>query len=462
MAKKIVHEAMAMPEQDPQERISNFKEVPLGYTPEMAIQEASRCVQCKKPVCIAGCPVGIDIPGFIKLTAEGKFIAAYHKVMEKNVLPSICGRVCPQEEQCQAPCVMGIKHEPIAIGRLERFVADYAREMDKMLIPERERRIAKKVAVVGSGPAGITVAGDLAQRGYDVTMFEALHSTGGVLGYGIPEFRLPKAILAKEVNVLVQLGVDVRTNYVIGITEMIDELQAEYDAVFVGTGAGLPYFMNIPGENLNGVYSANEFLTRANLMKSYLFPQMDTPIHVGKNVAVIGGGNTAMDSVRTARRLGAEKAYLIYRRSEVEMPARNEEIHHARQEGIIFKLLESPVEIKGDKDGWVKEIEIQKMQLGEPDASGRRRPVAIEGSEYSFPIDTVIMAVGQGPNPILLNTTPGLALNRRGFIQADPVTGATSKEGVFAGGDIVSGGATVILAMGNGRQAAGAIHEYLS
>lgn len=462
MAKKIVHEAMAMPEQDPQERIYNFKEVPLGYTPEMAIGEASRCVQCKKPVCISGCPVGIDIPEFIKLTAEGKFIEAYYKVMEKNVLPSICGRVCPQEEQCQAPCIMGIKHEPIAIGRLERFVADYAREMDKMLIPERERRIAKKVAVVGSGPAGITVAGDLAQRGYNVTMFEALHMTGGVLGYGIPEFRLPKAILAKEVNVLTQLGVDVRTNYVIGITEMIDELRAEYDAVFVGTGAGLPYFMNIPGENLNGVYSANEFLTRANLMKSYLFPQVDTPIHVGKNVAVIGGGNTAMDSVRTAKRLGAEKAYLIYRRSEVEMPARNEEIHHAKQEGIIFRLLESPAEIKGDKDGWVREIELQKMQLGEPDASGRRRPVAIEGSEYSFPIDTVIMAVGQGPNPILLNTTPGLELNRRGFIRADPVTGATSKEGVFAGGDIVSGGATVILAMGNGRQAAGAIHEYLS
>lgn len=462
MAKKIIHESMAMPEQDPKERIHNFNEVPLGYTPEMAIEEASRCVQCKKKQCISGCPVKIDIPAFIKFIAEGKFIEAYYKVMEANVLPSICGRVCPQEEQCQAPCVMGIKHEPISIGRLERFVADYARQTDKMLIPKRERSKGKKVAVVGAGPSGITVAGDLAQKGYDITLFEALHATGGVLSYGIPEFRLPKSILEKEVNVLSEIGVEVKTNYVIGITEMVDELMDRYNAMFIGTGAGLPYFMNIPGENLNGVYSANEFLTRSNLMKSYLFPKVDTPIHVGKNVAVIGGGNTAMDSVRTAKRLGAENAYLIYRRSHVEMPARNEEIHHAEEEGIIFKLLETPVNIIGDKDGWVKEIELQKMKLGEPDSSGRRRPVPIEGSEYSFPIDCVVMAVGQGPNPILLQTTPGLELNRWGYIAANTETGATSKEGVFAGGDIVTGGATVILAMGAGRDAANAIHEYLS
>jgi len=462
MAKKVVHSAIPMPEQDPNERSRNFNEVPLGYTPEMAIEEASRCVQCKKKQCISGCPVQIDIPAFIKLIAEGKFIEAYYKVMEANVLPSICGRVCPQEEQCQAPCAMGIKHEAISVGRLERFVADYAREMDKMLIPKRERLKGKKVAVVGSGPSGITVAGDLAQKGYDVTMFEALHNTGGVLGYGIPEFRLPKAILKKEVSVLADIGVDIKTNYVIGITEMVDELMDKFDAMFVGTGAGLPYFMNIPGENLNGVYSANEFLTRSNLMKSYLFPKYDTPIHVGKNVAVIGGGNTAMDSVRTAKRMGADNAYLIYRRSRIEMPARNEEIHHAEEEGIIFKLLETPVRIMGDEKGWVKEIELKKMELGEPDTSGRRRPVPIEGSEYSFPIDCVVMAVGQGPNPILLNTTPGLELNKWGYIEADPQTGATSKPGVFAGGDIVTGGATVILAMGAGRNAANSITEYLS
>ena len=461
MAKKIVHEAIPMPEQDPNKRNKNFEEVPLGYTAEMAIDEASRCIQCKKKQCITGCPVLIDIPAFVNLAAQGKFVESYYKVMEANVLPSICGRVCPQEEQCQAPCVMGIKHEPISIGRLERFVADYALEMGKMLIPKRERSKGKSVAVVGSGPAGVTVAGDLAQKGYDVTLFEALHMTGGVLGYGIPEFRLPKAILKKEMSVLGELGVDVKINYVIGITEMVDELMDKFDALFVGTGAGLPYFMNIPGENLNGVYSANEFLTRSNLMKSYLFPKVDTPIHVGKNVAVIGGGNTAMDSIRTAKRMGAENAYLIYRRSKTEMPARNEEIHHAEEEGIIFKLLEAPVNIVGDKNGWVNQIELQKMKLGEPDSSGRRRPVPIEGSEYSFPIDCVVMAVGQGPNPILLQSTPGLELNKWGCIAADPETGATSKEGVFAGGDIVTGGATVILAMGAGRNAANAINEYL-
>ncbi len=458
---QIVPSAVAMPEQDPKERIHNFNEVPLGYSPELAIAEASRCLQCKHKPCISGCPVLIDIPGFIRSIVQGKFIEAYFKIMETNVLPSICGRVCPQEEQCQARCVVGIKHEPIAIGRLERFVADYAREMNRMKIPDRRPAKGRTVAVVGSGPAGITVAGDLAQQGYDVTLFEALHATGGVLGYGIPEFRLPKAILKTEVDVLAKIGVEIRTNYVIGITEMVDELMDQYQALFIGTGAGLPYFMNIDGENLNGVYSANEFLTRSNLMRAYLFPEYDTPIQIGNNVAVVGGGNTAMDSVRTAKRLGAKNAYLIYRRSRVEMPARTEEIHHAEEEGIIFKLLENPVRILGDENGWVKEIELIKMQLGEPDETGRRRPEPIVGSEYRFPVDTVIMAVGQGPNPTILRTTPGLQLNRRGYIQVDPETGATSKPGVFAGGDIVTGGATVILAMGAGRRVANAMAEYL-
>ncbi|HDI51825.1 MAG TPA: NADPH-dependent glutamate synthase, partial [Bacteroidetes bacterium] len=375
MAKKIIPYAVPMPEQDPKERIHNFNEVPLGYSPEMAIAEANRCLQCKKAPCIAGCPVAIDIPAFINLIAQGDFIAAYRKVMEKNVLPAICGRVCPQEDQCQKMCVMGVKNEPIAIGRLERFVADYAMQVGKTEVPQRLRSTGKRVAVIGSGPSGLTVAGDLAKMGHSVTLFEALHATGGVLVYGIPEFRLPKDILKKETEVLAKLGVEIQTDYVIGITEMVDELLDRYQAIFIGTGAGLPYFMNIPGENLNGVYSANEFLTRNNLMRAYLFPQWDTPIKPSRNVAVIGGGNTAMDAVRIAKRLGAENAYLIYRRSRAEMPARDEEIHHAQEEGIIFHLLENPIRIIGDEKGWVKEIELIRMELGEPDESGRRRPI---------------------------------------------------------------------------------------
>ncbi|MCD6166682.1 glutamate synthase (NADPH), homotetrameric [candidate division KSB1 bacterium] len=461
MAKKIIPYAVPMPEQDPKERIHNFNEVPLGYSPEMAIAEANRCLQCKKAPCIAGCPVAIDIPAFINLIAQGDFIAAYRKVMEKNVLPAICGRVCPQEDQCQKMCVMGVKNEPIAIGRLERFVADYAMQVGKTEVPQRLRSTGKRVAVIGSGPSGLTVAGDLAKMGHSVTLFEALHATGGVLVYGIPEFRLPKDILKKETEVLAKLGVEIQTDYVIGITEMVDELLDRYQAIFIGTGAGLPYFMNIPGENLNGVYSANEFLTRNNLMRAYLFPQWDTPIKPSRNVAVIGGGNTAMDAVRIAKRLGAENAYLIYRRSRAEMPARDEEIHHAQEEGIIFHLLENPIRIIGDEKGWVKEIELIRMELGEPDESGRRRPIPIKGSEHTLKVDTVIMAIGQGPNPLLLSTTPGLKLNKRGYIQVDPQTGATSKKGVFAGGDIVTGSATVILAMGAGRTAAKAMHEFL-
>ncbi|RKY83634.1 glutamate synthase (NADPH), homotetrameric [candidate division KSB1 bacterium] len=461
MAKKIIPYAVPMPEQDPKERIHNFNEVPLGYSPEMAIAEANRCLQCKRAPCIAGCPVAIDIPAFINLIAQGDFIAAYRKVMEKNVLPAICGRVCPQEDQCQKMCVMGVKNEPIAIGRLERFVADYAMQVGKTEVPQRLRSTGKRVAVIGSGPSGLTVAGDLAKMGHSVTLFEALHATGGVLVYGIPEFRLPKDILKKETEVLAKLGVEIQTDYVIGITEMVDELLDRYQAIFIGTGAGLPYFMNIPGENLNGVYSANEFLTRNNLMRAYLFPQWDTPIKPSRNVAVIGGGNTAMDAVRIAKRLGAENAYLIYRRSRAEMPARDEEIHHAQEEGIIFHLLENPIRIIGDEKGWVKEIELIRMELGEPDESGRRRPIPIKGSEHTLKVDTVIMAIGQGPNPLLLSTTPGLKLNKRGYIQVDPQTGATSKKGVFAGGDIVTGSATVILAMGAGRTAAKAMHEFL-
>ncbi|RKY79176.1 glutamate synthase (NADPH), homotetrameric [candidate division KSB1 bacterium] len=461
MAKKIIPYAVPMPEQDPKERIHNFNEVPLGYSPEMAIAEANRCLQCKKAPCIAGCPVAIDIPAFINLIAQGDFIAAYRKVMEKNVLPAICGRVCPQEDQCQKMCVMGVKNEPIAIGRLERFVADYAMQVGKTEVPQRLRSTGKRVAVIGSGPSGLTVAGDLAKMGHSVTLFEALHATGGVLVYGIPEFRLPKDILKKETEVLAKLGVEIQTDYVIGITEMVDELLDRYQAIFIGTGAGLPYFMNIPGENLNGVYSANEFLTRNNLMRAYLFPQWDTPIKPSRNVAVIGGGNTAMDAVRIAKRLGAENAYLIYRRSRAEMPARDEEIHHAQEEGIIFHLLENPIRIIGDEKGWVKEIELIRMELGEPDESGRRRPIPVKGSEHTLKVDTVIMAIGQGPNPLLLSTTPGLKLNKRGYIQVDPQTGATSKKGVFAGGDIVTGSATVILAMGAGRTAAKAMHEFL-
>ena len=452
-----------MPEQAPELRITNFEEVACGYTDNQAVFEATRCLQCKKPVCIDGCPVGIDIPRFVDRVAHGDFQRAAEIIREKNALPAVCGRVCPQENQCELTCVMGKKYESIAIGRLERFVADYTRENSNgaTSIPVA-RSTGKSVAVVGAGPAGLTVAGELARLGHKVTVFEALHKLGGVLVYGIPEFRLPKAILQAEVDDLAEMGVEFRTNYVVGRTEMVDELLGRYHAVFIGTGAGLPYFMNVPGENLNGVYSANEFLTRINLMRAYLFPEWDTPIHVGKRVAVIGGGNTAMDAVRTAKRMGAEHAYLIYRRSRRELPARLEEVHHAEEEGIEFRFLEAPVAIRGDSKGWVNGIELIKMKLGEPDDSGRRRPIPIENSNYTIGVDNVVVAIGQGPNPLIPQTTPGLETGRRGIITVDPETGATSKSGVFAGGDVATGGATVILAMGAGQKAARSIHEYLS
>ena len=451
-----------MPEQDPKLRTRNFDEVPLGYTEEMAVAEAKRCIQCKKPLCIGGCPVDVDIPGFIKLIAEGNFSGAARRLKETNCLPAVCGRVCPQEDQCEKICILGRKGEPVAVGRLERFAADYERESGNITVPEIARSTGKKVAVVGAGPAGLTIAGDLVKLGHEVTIFEALHKAGGVLVYGIPEFRLPKKIVEAEVDYLKKLGVKIITNTVIGRLKTVDELFEEgFGAVFLGVGAGAPVFMHIPGENLSGIYSANEYLTRSNLMKAYKFPEYDTPIVRGKNVAVVGGGNVAMDSVRTALRLGAENAYIIYRRTEVEMPARIEEVHHAKEEGVQFKLLTNPVEYIGDKDGWVKEMKCLKMKLGEPDESGRRRPVPIKGSEFVMDVDTVVVAVGTMANPIIPATTPGLGTNRWGHITVKGENGETSRRGVYAGGDIVTGAATVILAMGAGRKAARAIDEYL-
>lgn len=451
-----------MPEQDPKVRARNFDEVPLGYTEETAKIEALRCIQCKKPTCVEGCPVEVDIPGFIELVAEGKFIESARKIKKTNALPAVCGRVCPQEVQCEVKCIRAKKSDPVAIGRLERFVADYERAEGEVSIPEIPPKTGKRIAVVGSGPAGLTVAGDLIQLGHDVTIFEALHTPGGVLVYGIPEFRLPKAIVAAEVGYLEKMGVKVEASHVIGKLSTVDELFEEgYDAVFLGTGAGLPSFMDIPGENLNGVYSANEYLTRSNLMKAYRFPEYDTPIVRGRNVAVIGGGNVAMDSARTAMRLGADNVYLIYRRSRVEMPARAEEIHHAEEEGIKFHLLTNPVRYIGNDKGWVIGVECLKMELGEPDESGRRRPVAMKGSEFVIDIDTAVVAIGTGSNPLVQSTTPGLETNKWNYIIADEETGQTSREGVFAGGDIVTGSATVILAMGAGRKAARAIHRYV-
>ena len=452
----------SMPEQDPKVRAKNFDEVPLGYTEEQAVLEAKRCIQCKKPLCIAGCPVDVDIPGFIKLIAERDFIGAALKLKETNALPAICGRVCPQEDQCEEVCILGKKGEPVAIGRLERFAADYERESGNIMIPEVAPPTGKKVAMVGAGPAGLTIAGDLVKLGHDVTIFEALHKAGGVLIYGIPEFRLPKSIVDAEVDYLEKLGVKIITNAVIGRVKMVDELFDEgFDAVFLGVGAGAPVFMNIPGENLSGIYSANEYLTRSNLMKAYRFPEYDTPIVRGKNVAVVGGGNVAMDSVRTALRLGAENAYIIYRRTDVEMPARIEEVHHAEEEGVQFKLLTNPVEYISDEDGWVKGMKCIRMELGEPDESGRRRPVPIKDSEFVIDVDTVVVAVGAMANPLVASTTPGLEINRWDYIVANDETGETSRKGVYAGGDIVTGSATVILAMGAGRNSAGAIDEYL-
>ncbi|MEW6171630.1 MAG: NADPH-dependent glutamate synthase [Bacillota bacterium] len=454
-----------MPEQDPRVRAGNFDEVALGYTPEQAVEEAKRCLRCKQPHCVEGCPVNVQIPDFIRLIEEEKFVDAYKKITETNSLPAVCGRVCPQENQCEKLCLRGKKSEPVAIGRLERFVADYAASLPAGDGGQETRpgSLNKgRVAVIGSGPSGITCAGDLAKMGYRVTMFEAFHTPGGVLMYGIPEFRLPKEVVQREIENVKKLGVDVQTNMVIGKVLSIDELfEQGYDAVFIGTGAGLPMFLRLPGENLNGVMSANEFLTRVNLMKAYRFPEYDTPVKVGRRVAVIGGGNVAMDAVRSALRLGAEKVYIVYRRSEQEMPARREEVHHAREEGIEFKLLTNPIQVLGGDDGWVKGMECAEMELGEPDASGRRRPVVKQGSEHVIDVETVIIAIGTTPNPLIAKTTGGLELTRFGGIVADEATGRTNRPGVFAGGDIVTGSATVILAMGAGKKAAVAIDEYI-
>ena len=458
---------VAMPEQEPGKRSKNFEEVNLGYTEDDALREASRCIQCKKPKCIEGCPAGIDIKGFVELIQEKKFDESLEKIRECNGLPAVCGRVCPQEDQCEKTCILGIKDEPVAIGNLERFIADRervreARGIQKCAWSEVTKKCTReKVAVIGSGPAGLTCGAELARLGYQVTVFEALHEPGGVLVYGIPEFRLPKEIVKRDIEYLKHLGVKIGVNMVIGKVLTIDELfDKGFKAVFISTGAGLPYFMNIPGENLNGVYSANEYLTRSNLMKAYKFPECDTPIIRGDRVAVIGGGNVALDSARTAKRLGAQHVHLIYRRSEKEMPARDEEIKHAKEEGIEFNLLTNPVEIIG-KDGWVNEIRCIRMKLGEPDDSGRRRPVPIKDSEFNIKVVVVIMAIGQGPNPVLTSTIPKLGLNKWGNIKADLEKGKTNVKGVFAGGDIVTGAATVILAIGAGKKAAIAIDEYI-
>ena len=449
-----------MPEQEPNVRNKNFEEVALGYTKEQAMEEATRCLNCKKPFCMDGCPVGVPIPEFIAHVAKGEFEEAYQTITRENALPAICGRVCPQENQCEGKCVRGIKTESVAIGRLERFVADYHREHGKPLANKIEKN-GKKVAVVGSGPAGITCAGELAKRGYDVTAFEALHKTGGVLSYGIPEFRLPKALVQAEVDGVAALGVDFQTNVVVGRSITVDELQQQgYEGIFIGSGAGLPRFQNIPGENLNGVYAANEFLTRVNLMKGYQFPDKPTPVKITDTVCVIGAGNVAMDAARTAKRLGAQNVYIVYRRGPEEIPARAEEVHHAKEEGIIFKLLTNPVKIEGE-DGWVKSMECVEMELGEPDASGRRRPLVKEGSNFTIETGTVIVAIGQSPNPLIRQTTPGLDCQSWGGIIVDEDTMKSSKDGVYAGGDVVTGAATVILAMGAGKKAAQAMDAYL-
>ncbi len=450
-----------MPEQEPLVRAHNFEEVTLGYTAEMAIEEAQRCLNCKHKPCIAGCPVQVDIPAFIQYVAQGEFLTAAAKIKEDSALPAVCGRVCPQEVQCEAKCVRGIKGEPVAIGRLERFVADYAMAHDTAEVEKPELN-GHKCAVVGAGPAGLTAAGDLARMGYEVTVFEVLHTAGGVLMYGIPEFRLPKAIVQKEIDTLKAMGVTFVLNFVVGRSMTIDDLFADgYEAIFVGSGAGLPTFMGVPGENYVGVYSANEYLTRINLMKAYK-EDADTPILRAKNIAVVGGGNVAMDAARSALRMGAENVYIVYRRSEAELPARLEEVHHAKEEGVQFKLLNAPVEVIGDPDTYcVTGLKCQAMELGEPDASGRRRPVAIPDSEFVLDVDAIVVSIGTSPNPLIRATTPGLDTNKWGCIVADEATGITSKDGVFAGGDAVTGAATVILAMGAGKAAAKAMDEYI-
>ena len=450
-----------MAEQSAEERVHNFDEVPLGYTPEEAMVEAQRCLLCKRPTCIDGCPVHINIVGFLELAARGEFRAAIDLIKESDALPAITGRVCPQETQCEQVCVMGRKYQPVAIGRVERFLADWEAAQGELPVPEIAPASGKKVAVVGSGPAGLTVAADLARLGHGVTIFEALHEAGGVLVYGIPEFRLPKAIVRREVDYVRSLGAELVKDFVVGQTATLDELLEDYQAVFLGSGAGLPWFLDIPGENLSGVYSANEYLTRSNLMKAYLFPRYDTPIARGRRVITIGGGNVAMDACRTALRLGAEESIVVYRRSREEMPARAEEIDRAEEEGIRFMFLTTPLAIHGGEQGQVRELECLRNELGEPDASGRRRPVAIKGSEFRIPADIVIMAIGQSPSPLIPKTTADLETKKDGVVVIDEATGKTSKRGVFAGGDVATGGATVILAMGQGRTAAAAINEYL-
>ena len=448
-------------EQAPEVRRRNFEEVSQGYDEAMAREEATRCIDCKNPACMTGCPVGVHIPDFIRHVKEGEFEQAYETIRLTNNLPAICGRVCPQETQCESKCVRGVKGDPVGIGRLERFCADYAMQHASAKA-ERPAPNGHRVAVVGSGPSGLTCAGDLAKLGYDVTIFEALHTPGGVLVYGIPEFRLPKRLVREEIATVEALGVKIETDVVVGRSVSLEELFDEgYEAVFVGSGAGLPRFQGIPGENLNGVYSANEFLTRINLMKAYAFPQTDTPVRVGKKVAVVGGGNVAMDAARSALRLGADEVSIVYRRSEKEMPARLEEVHHAKEEGVNFRMLTNPTAIHGDESGNVRAMTCVEMELGEPDASGRRRPVVKQGSEFDLDVDTVVIAIGNSPNPLIRNTTPGLETQKWGGIIVDE-NGATSLENVYAGGDAVTGAATVILAMGAGKTAAKAIHEKLS
>ena len=458
---------MALPrqkplEQDPKARSRNFQEVCFGFDETRAREEANRCLECKNALCVKGCPVGVNIPAFISKIVEKDYVGAVQKIREQNYLPAVCGRVCPQEMQCEAQCVLGKKHEPVSIGKLERFVADYEMQNNLFKSPVIMNRLDRKVAVVGSGPAGLTCAAELAKLGYQVTVFEALHAVGGVLRYGIPEFRLPKTILDTEMERIKALGVKVVLNFVVGRTATLDELCNEmgYEAIFLGTGAGTPKFLDIPGESLSGVYSANEFLTRVNLMKAYGFPESDTPIRIGKRVAVCGGGNTAMDAVRTAMRLGAEKAYLVYRRTRAEMPARVEEIHHAEEEGIEFMFMTNPLEVLGDDKNWVKGLRLQKMEMGEPDASGRRKPVPVKGSEFVLDVETLVEAIGQAPNPIIQSTTPGLNVTKWGTVVVDERM-TTSRPNVYAGGDLITGGSKVILAMQDGQKAASSIHEYL-
>jgi len=463
IGKKEAVPRQTMPEQDPDIRRRNFDEVPLGYTVELAQEEASRCLQCKKPSCVQGCPVEVDIPGFIGLITNGDFTGAIRNLWSRNALPAVCGRVCPQEIQCEGECILARKGEPVAIGNLERFAADYERAYGTGALPPKSDPTGKRVAVVGSGPSGLTVAGDLMLKGHQVTVLEAFHKPGGVLVYGIPEFRLPKEIVAQEVHFFEKDAGTTENNQVVGRTVSLDELFEDgFDAVYLGVGAGLPRFMNIPGENLIGILSANEYLTRANLMKAYQYPRVDTPIPKGKDVVVLGAGNVPMDSARTGMRLGADRVRIVYRRSRDEMPARGAEIHHAEEEGIEFVLLTAPTQYLGNEKGRLKGMTCLKMELGEPDDSGRRRPVPIKGSEYPIDCDLTIVAVGSGANPLLTRSTPDVKLNQWGYIVADAETGKTTKKGVWAGGDIVTGAATVILAMGAGRKAADSIHHYLT